>query len=224
VGFILGTGTNIAYLEKNANILKTSVAAPDGVQAINVESGAFSKAPRGDIDIALDHESDAPGSNLFEKMISGRYLPDIGLAALKKGAEEKLLSPSIGLWADRLEYLSHEQMDDLIITGGAGFLKSEHPSIADRNTIRAILEAVVQRAAKLAAVNIAAAALRASGHTTPSSVCINIDGSAYYKVHGLKENTERYLQDMLPPRNIDYTLVHIEQAPIIGAAIAGLVN
>ena len=45
VGFILGTGTNIAYLEKNRNILKADHADPSGSQIINVESGGFSKAP-----------------------------------------------------------------------------------------------------------------------------------------------------------------------------------
>jgi hexokinase len=224
VGFILGTGTNIAYLEKNKNILKVNHADPSGTQAVNVESGAFSKMPRGDIDIALDHESEVPGGNLFEKMVSGRYLPDIALAALKKGAEEGVFDASLGPRISGLRRLDHEQMDDLINCGGSGILKSAGLSDADRETIRTIMNAVIERAAKLAAVNITAAVVKAVGEGSDLSVCINIDGSTYYKASGLRENTQKYLREMLGARNIEYTLVHVERAPIVGAAIAGFVN
>jgi hexokinase len=224
VGFILGTGTNIAYLEKNKNILKVNHADLSESQAVNVESGGFSKAPRGDIDILLDQESEDPGSHRFEKMISGRYLSDVALAALKRGAEENVFDAPLGSWAGSLARLDHEQMDDLIRSGGAGTLKSVGPSDADRDRIRTIMKAVIERAAKLAAVNVTAAVVKAVGDTSGLSVCINIDGSTYYKASGLRENTEKYLRELLGARNIEYALVHAERAPIIGAAIAGLVN
>jgi hexokinase len=224
IGFILGTGVNIAYLEKNRNILKMAHADPTGFQAVNVESGAFSKAPRGDIDIALDRESGAPGGNLFEKMISGRYLPDIVLAALKRGAEENVLDTPLGSWVDSLERLDHNRLDDFISNGGAGIPTAADASDTDRDAIRNIVETVIERAAKLAAVNITAAVVKAVHDTGDQTVCINIDGSTYYRTPGLRVNTEAYLRDMLGARNIDYTLAHTERAPIVGAAIAGLMN
>jgi hexokinase len=224
VGFILGTGTNIAYLEQNQNILKAANADASGFQAVNVESGGFSKAPRGDIDIALDQESEAPGGNLFEKMISGRYLLDIALAALEKGAEENLFDGDLGWWAGSLERLDHGQMDDLLRTGGAGIPEFANLSNEDLKSIRSIMGAVIERAGKLAAVNITAAVVKAVGGTADPAACITIDGATYYRASGLRMNTEKYLREMLGARKITYFLAHVERAPIVGAAIAGLVN
>jgi len=224
VGFILGTGTNTAYLEKNENILKVNHLDPSGSQAVNIESGGFSKAPRGDVDIILDRELEDPGSNRFEKMISGKYLPKITLMTLKKGVEGGLFDESCGSWIRSLKQLDYKHMDDLSNNGGAGLYKTVGLSNADRGSIRDIVKAVIERAAKLAAVDLTAAVVKAAGESSDLSVCINIDGSTYYKNTHLRENTERYLQDMLGARKIRYSLVHTEQAPLIGAAIAGLVS
>jgi len=220
VGFILGTGTNIAYLEKNKNILKITASDASGSQVINVESGGFSKAPRGDVDIKIDQMSENPDRSRFEKMVSGRYLPKIALGALTKGVEEGLFGPGCGEWICSREELDHEQMDTLFHTGGtwSGF------SSSDKDAIQSIMKAIVDRAAKLAAINISATVIKAVGEKSELPVCINIDGSTYYKAAGLRENTEKYLKEMLGARNIRYDLVHVERAPIIGAAIAGLVN
>ena len=124
VGFILGTGTNIAYLEKNKNILKSKWFSLSGSQAINVESGNFAKASRGDIDMILDQKSENPGTNCFEKMISGRYLPMITLDALRKGAEEGLFDNSCTNWINSIDRLGHEQMNDLYRSGSTGNLET----------------------------------------------------------------------------------------------------
>ncbi|MHC4509954.1 MAG: hexokinase family protein, partial [Planctomycetota bacterium] len=47
VGFILGTGSNCCYVESNRSISKLSGLDGAGEQIVNVESGAFAKAPRG---------------------------------------------------------------------------------------------------------------------------------------------------------------------------------
>ena len=224
VGFILGTGTNIAYLERNENMLKVNHADLSGSQAINVESGGFSNAPRHDIDLLLDQESEDPGSNRFEKMISGRYLPEIALMTLKKGAKEGLFDSSCRQWINGLGLLAPEQMNALIDNSSDGIPSSLNVSDTDRRSIQAITEAVMERAAKFAAINISAAVIKAVGECSKLSVCINIDGSTYYKAAGLREKTEKYLEEMLGARSIRYVLVHVDRAPMIGAAIAGLVN
>ncbi len=224
VGFILGTGTNIAYLEKNRNILKADHADPSGSQIINVESGGFSKAPRHDIDLLLDRESEEPGGNQFEKMISGRYLPQIVLMTLKKGVEEGLFDPLFGQWINNLDRLIPEHMNALVDNSGDGIPNLVNVSDSDARFIRTTAEAVVGRAAKFAAINISAAVIKAVAESSELPVCINIDGSTYYKAAGLREKTEKYLDEILSVRRIPYTLVHVDRAPMIGAAIAGLVN
>ena len=87
IGFILGTGTNTAYVEKNKNILKMSGLDPEGSMIINAESGAFDKAPRSKFDDAADAKTGNPGIGLLEKMIAGAYLGGVGLEIYKAAAK-----------------------------------------------------------------------------------------------------------------------------------------
>ncbi len=45
IGFILGTGTNTCYIEKNRNILKNNELNQERSQIINIESGDFGRPP-----------------------------------------------------------------------------------------------------------------------------------------------------------------------------------
>ena len=59
IGFILGTGTNTAYVEQNRNIAKAKNLPAGRSQIINIESGAFGGVPRGKVDLQLDAASGA---------------------------------------------------------------------------------------------------------------------------------------------------------------------
>jgi len=91
IGFILGTGTNTAYVEHNSNITKAPDLDPTKSQIVNVESGGFGKAPRGSIDEQFD-ASVSPGVYAFEKMISGAYLGGLCGFAVRVAAEAGLFS------------------------------------------------------------------------------------------------------------------------------------
>ena len=100
IGFILGTGTNTAYVQPNGGIAKLGDGIdPNASQVINVESGGFSAFQRSPIDVELDKGLDEPkdedlsalhfqaqgsGTHVFEKTISGEYLGTITLALLHK--------------------------------------------------------------------------------------------------------------------------------------------
>jgi hexokinase len=89
--------------------------------------------------------------------------------------------------------------------------------------IRTVFRAVVDRAALLTAVNILAAVVKSgAGHDPAHPVCINIDGSTYYKTEGLADRVQNYLSEMLKNRNLHIRCIQVEDAPIVGAAIAGL--
>ena len=79
LGFILGTGTNTAYVERNANIMKVPGLDPAGSMIINSESGAFDKIEQSQFDRAMDARQTDPGHAPFEKMIAGGYLGPVGL-------------------------------------------------------------------------------------------------------------------------------------------------
>jgi hexokinase len=78
VGVILGTGTNAAYVEKTANVPKFS--SNDEQVIINTEWGGYSETsvlPLTKYDKIVDRKSTNPGSQVFEKLISGFYLGEL---------------------------------------------------------------------------------------------------------------------------------------------------
>ena len=118
IGFILGTGTNTAYVEKNKNILKMSGLDPEGSMIINAESGAFDKAPRSKFDDAADAKTGNPGIGLLEKMIAGAYLGGVGLEIYKAAAK---LAKRLGLPVfERAAVLTAVQLAAFVIKSGEG--------------------------------------------------------------------------------------------------------
>jgi len=224
LGVILGTGTNTAYVEQNANITKRNDLDPGGSQAINIESGNFDKCPRSDFDVAFDASTRDPGEYMFEKMISGAYLGGLALEIVRTGARENLFSAETSGLIGSLTGLSTKTMDDSVHNP---FAQEVFPGQAlcerDMETIFHLFSAIVERAALFVAVNISAAILKSGGGTNAlHPVCVNVDGSTYYKTKGLRCMVEAHLERILKPRGIHYDLIHVDNAPIIGAAVAGL--
>lgn len=202
VGFILGTGTNTAYLEKG--------------EVINVESGGFDKLPTAEIDRELDAATNNSGKQIFEKMISGTYLGPLTLAALKSAP----LSESAKEAVAELDSLSLIHIDNFAAQNGRDIGPLDDPrfSAEDAEAIRAVFGAVVSRSAHLSAVNLAVAAIR----NGTSSVCINLDGSTFFKTYRLREQAEAELAQLLEQAGVEYFCVHVDDAPVVGAAIAAL--
>ncbi len=225
IGFILGTGTNTAYVEKNENIGKLDGYLSAGSQVINVESGGFSVFKRGMFDIQIDECSANPGGHVFEKAISGVYMGTIALELLQALAMEGVFSDAGGAALSIMKDLSTIHIDNLAANNGRdiGVLGSEAFTDGDRDIMKTVFGAVVERAALLTAVNIMAAVVKSgAGQDSERPVCINIDGSTYYKTFGLADRVQEYLGRLLDARGLHIRCVHIEDAPVVGAAIAGL--
>ncbi len=200
VGFILGTGTNTAHIENG--------------EVINIESGGFDKLTTTGIDRELDAASSNPGKQIFEKMISGTYLGPLTLAALKKAP----LSESGRQAIAEMDSLHLIHIDNFAAQNGrdSGPLNDARLSAEDGEAIRKIFAAIVTRAARLSAVNLAVAAIR----NGISPVCINLDGSTFFKTFQLREQAEAELKRLLEEAGVDYFCVHVDDAPVTGAAIA----
>ncbi len=225
VGFILGTGTNCAYVERNANIGKVSGLDTTGSQVINVESGGFACFDRGPLDLKLDRESSNPGTHVFEKMISGVYMGPLALELFRAACTEGAFSASGSDAIGSMDSLSTIHIDNLLADNGrdTGVLGSGAFSEADRNFMRTVFDGVVDRAALLTAVNISAAVIKSgAGQDAEAPVCVNIDGSTYYKTTGMPEKVQAYLAEILGARGLHITCIHVDDAPVAGAAIAGL--
>lgn len=230
VGFILGTGTNSCYVEQNANIRKEPGLDAARTQIINVEAGGFGLAPTGQIDRDFDRTTVDPGYYTFEKMISGRYLGGISHQVIRQAAQDGLFTPET---AERLG-----QLPELNTFAVNQFLhqpdRISHPLGAalsaatgsDRVILYLLLDSMVERAAKLAAVNLAAMVLKSGCGTRPDRpVCLTADGTTFYQMKGLRFKTEYYLQQFLTEQQGRFfEIVSVDNAPLIGAAIAGLIN
>lgn len=227
IGFILGTGTNTAYVERNDNIGKLDGYLGAGSQVINVESGGFAGVPRGVFDLQLDDRSENPGRHVFEKLISGVYMGPLTLELLQALATEGVFSNSGGAALSIIKDLSTIHIDNLAANNGRdiGVLGSEVFSDADRDAMKTVFGAVVDRAALLTAVNVAAAVVKSgAGRDAAHPVCVNIDGSTYYKTYQLAEKAQAHLKTLLGNRGLHIRCIQVDDAPVAGAAIAGLTS
>lgn len=225
IGFILGTGSNTAYVERNENIGKLHGFLEEGSQVINVESGGFAAFKRGTFDHQLDEASENPGGHVFEKMLSGVYMGSLTLEALQALIPEGVFSDAGAASLSVMKDLSTIHIDNLVAGNGrdTGVLGTEAFTDADRETMKTVFMAVVERAALMTAVNILAAVVKSGAGQDPDRpVCVNIDGSTYYKTYHLADKVQAHLQRMLESRGLHIRCVHVDDAPVVGAAIAGL--
>lgn len=230
VGFILGTGTNTCYIEKNSNITKVKNLDLQKLQIINVESGGYNKAPRGKIDLEFDASTNNPGQQSLEKMMSGAYLGPLCLKVLQTAARENLFSSEISEKIRSLQSLQTKDVSDFLnnpkdTNNPIGTTFSDC-SDSELTTIHYLLSAIVERAAKLTAINLAAAVIKSDKGKNPDKpVCIVAEGTTFFSLPGLHEKVEWYLQKFLAEKKKRYyELTHVENATLIGAAIAGLTN
>ncbi|MBI9099628.1 MAG: hexokinase, partial [Spirochaetaceae bacterium] len=232
LGFILGTGLNSCYSESNELIHKLDSIHLDGShrQIINVESGAFAVTQRGAIDKVLDSKTTDTGSYLLEKMTSGAYF----------GA----LVSEVLFEAEKTDLFNKEFNDELIAAGSLNtrqvneFLQNpfrdnnilseicfKHDD-KNREILYFLIDSMLERAAKLVATNMAAIILKSGKGTSPvRPVCLTVDGTTFYAYHKFQYRVEQYLNNFLMrERKRYFDIVQVEDAPLIGAAIAALTN
>jgi hexokinase len=230
VGFILGTGTNCCYIEQNKNITKTKDLDAAKTQIINVESGAFGKAPRGAIDIKFDESTLNPGMSTFEKMISGAYLGPLCLHCAHVAAEDGLLTEAVGESLRGIKEIDTEQVDEFMScpTSGSNPLTAAVNSGTETDvvTLYYLIDRLIERAAKLTAINLSSMVLKSGcGENPCTPVCIVAEGTTFYELKSLKARVEYYLKQYLEDNKQRYhEIANVENATLIGAAIAGLTN
>ncbi|MBO4448444.1 MAG: hexokinase [Kiritimatiellae bacterium] len=230
LGFILGTGTNTAYVERNENIRKLPSLPAGRSMIINSESGGFDKMERSAFDLAMDAKQPDPGHNPFEKMIAGGYLGAVGLELFKSAAKDGFFSKSapavLGLGS--LETMDFDNFTaGFVKEGRANPLDAVFADEGDAKIARRLALPVFERAAVLTAIHLAAFVIKSGEGTDASApVAINADGSTYYKTRAVPFDrmVRAELDEMLVKRrNIHYEIVpQVEDAPMVGAAIAAM--
>jgi hexokinase len=228
IGFILGTGSNCCYIESNHNITKKLELESGREQIINVESGSFAKAPRGKIDLKFDESTLDPGRYTFEKMFSGGYLGSLCLSTLKE-AGGGLFSKKVAEELVEFNNLETQDVDSFM-----RFPQGDNPLAVicekgnenDCFLVWFILDALIERAAKHTAILLSSVILKTDKGKNPCMpVCITAEGTTFYELKSLKAKVDYYLKSFLEEQhNRFYEIISVENATLIGAAIAGLTN
>jgi hexokinase len=93
-------------------------------------------------------------------------------------------------------------------------------------TLYYLVDALVERAAKLTAINLSSAAIKCGRGQNPGRpVCIVAEGTTFYHLRSLRHKVECYLTQYLTNKKaVYYDIINVDNATLIGAAIAGLTN
>lgn len=223
IGSICGTGHNTCYVEPR--LLDT------GEQMIvNMESGNFNKLPFTEYDDQLDLNSDIPGEQRLEKMVSGKYIGEITRIIIEDFIKKGLIfrdcksgiffSPYSINARDISEFLADESHD---VNTLAVWLNDKcgisNSLLEERITLRTAASIVVTRSFQLAAATY----IGVLQHIDPQlerKHTIAIDGSLYEFTPGYARKLNITLKNILKNKADLVSTKLTKDGSGIGAAIA----
>lgn len=221
IASIIGTGHNSCYLENRRKYL-----AKAGI--INIEAGNFNKLPFSLYDKKLDKLSVEPGTQLLEKMVSGKYLGELVRLILLRFSEEGLLfrkkisrlsitgvfstpdmSTVLGDNTKELGNVSKLLFEKLGITNS---------TYEERLGVYMICQIVQKRSACLAATSYLSILEQIDGLSTPHVIAV--DGSLYNKMPEYAEYLDEALVEGTRGKKGTVTVKPVKDGSALGAALA----
>jgi hexokinase len=222
IGSICGTGHNTCYLEPRHPLTGKPMI-------VNMEAGSFDGVLLAPYDRAVNEASVRPGEQILEKMVSGAYLGEVVLAALRTMAAERLLPAGNRIW-DRGTltgvHLSQVLEDgaDCGRTRSVAQTKLGLPGLSNEQLLglRKLVESVTGRSARLVGATFAGI-LRYLDPRCERKHVAAIDGSLYEKMPGYEAGIRAGLEAVLGAGAGCMNTRLIKDGSGIGAAIAALV-
>ncbi|MCL2082333.1 MAG: hypothetical protein FWH04_03730 [Oscillospiraceae bacterium] len=230
IGFILGTGTNTCYIEKNENIRKlpSAVRKSGGSMVVNLESGNYNGIHQGSADEYLDQKSNDTGRQQLEKMVSGVYFGKILLRTVKEACQKpfNLFSSE---FIKRLLMIDKFAMPDIDFfcenpNAGGFFDDLLCGNNNDKDVLMDIIDSLYERAARITAVQIAGILKQSGGGQIASRpVCVVAEGTFFYKSKTFRAKLDLIIKEFLPREmGLHAELTKVEDATLTGAAVAAL--
>lgn len=237
VGLILGTGTNAAIVldskskcfvnsDGSLNIERNLKITQKIPTIVNLEWGSFhlDSRHRTIYDDQLDRESSNPGSQFFEKMISGKYLGE--LVRLQIHAHTSMVhcpaSQPYCLRSEDLAYLESMSITEENLVKKFLAQKLSIPLNAitiDDFTVLSFCKKISQRSADLVACALTAIyEIFGDG----PSFGISVDGSMYHHYCGYQDGIKRRINELNPSNMIFFETG--EDFSIVGAAVAAALS
>jgi hexokinase len=227
VGVILGTGLNSAYIESCVIPKLSGESGLPTSQIVVCESGKFEKIPRSLFDVEVDAATNNPGAYATEKLCSGAYLGPVVSCALRHAASDGVFSARVAASLSDI-HITLKDMDQFLYapyrTDTVLGVILKDGTEDDRAIVYNILDAFVERSARIISAIIAASVIKSGKGCSPAMpVCVVCEGTTFIKTHNLRERVEGYLDTVLrKSRRRYYELVMPENAITLGAAIAGI--
>ncbi|XP_067458953.1 hexokinase-2 [Thunnus thynnus] len=218
VGLIVGTGTNVCYMEEMQNI--EVVEGDDGRMCVNMEWGAFGDNGELDdfftqFDRFVDDCSNNPGKQRYEKMISGMYLGEIVRNVLMDFTTKGLLFR--GKLSDRLKtwgifetkFLSQIESDRLAMRQVRSILQHlglTSSTCDDSVLVKEVCSVVSRRAAQLCGAGLAAVVdkIRQNRNLQQLSITVGVDGTLYKTHPHFSSIMQETLQDLAPQCKVTF--------------------
>jgi hexokinase len=219
IGVIVGTGMNTCYPETFSSIPKLPEFLGEKRMMINVESGNFDKLLRSPVDKAYDKSTTDEGYHVLEKMVSGGYIGGLCDAYLKTASDNNLFSEKT---VKNIKGLSLSSMDisDFLSSSDDSIIKDAADTCNDYDNIKLLLEKIVRRAANLAALQIYSLSLKCA--KPGDKLCITVEGTTFYKLPKMQQQTEEFLNLYMPKANLSYKILEVNDAVMKGCAAIGL--
>jgi len=209
IGLIHGTGTNTGYAEYK----RIGNYRCDGMY-YNVESGNYTNLPIGVADTIS-----AEGKNVtLERMSSGRYIGRLFHILVKDAIKNGLFSDEFAIDFLKQGMFTTAEVSEWIQS------KDNLVPTEDYTILLYLYKSLINRAAKLIALEIGGAAvMMRNGRTIKRPICVIPEGTTLFKLAGLYECVEDYLQNWLMKQyDTDTKLNKIENAVLIGTGIIAL--
>ena len=217
IGSIYATGHNTCYLEPYAD----SAEEP---MILNLESGGFSKLIPNRFDREFDKNSEKPGEQRLEKMVSGRYMGEIFGMALAELLNEN--GKKYGFTSIDMSNIIVDDSDDkkevkAIVAEKTGC----NLDTADAELVQKFTAAMVVRSARLVTASYVGIIWQLAGEEGKAlKQHIAIDGSVYEKMPLAKENIMRALSELLGENAGIVDTVLENGGSGLGAAIAAAMS
>ena len=214
IGSIYATGHNTCYLEPYAD-------SADAPMILNLESGGFMKLAPNRFDVAFDEQSEKPGEQRLEKMVSGRYMGELfGMA----------LAELLGEQGKKYGFTSIDMSNIVLAEDAAGVSKivaaktGHELATEDAESVRELVSKIIVRSARLVTASFVGIIWQLDSETQPRKQHIAVDGSVYEKMPLAKENIMRALSELLGEEAANIDTVLENGGSGLGAAIAAAMS
>lgn len=220
-GSICGTGFNTCIMTEGYD--------PQGPypMVVNTEAGNFSRLPANCYDRLLDNQTEDPGQQIMEKMVSGKYLGELLRVTLRNMGERGAWSdydPSLKIWnqpfalkTEVMDWLQNDHSSARSLLKGWMAENGIPIRVENYQLFSRLAKAIVERAIMVIAATYYAALQRTRPLYSQGQV-IAVDGALFKHWPGFLQEIEKILQRELPDRSI--FLSYTVDGSAIGAAIA----